>query len=65
MLRSLYEALLEGLVLFVVLWVFASRPRPRMAVTGLYFSRVTALRVSWWSSFVFRMPTLAIWHGAG
>ena len=33
---QLYEALLEGLVLFTVLWVFASRPRPRYAVSGLF-----------------------------
>lgn len=32
----LYEALLEGLVLFVILWWFSSRPRPRMAVSGLF-----------------------------
>jgi phosphatidylglycerol---prolipoprotein diacylglyceryl transferase len=32
---QLYEALLEGLVLFVVLWWFSSRPRPRGAVLGL------------------------------
>ncbi len=33
---QLYEALLEGLVLFVILWVFSSRERPRMAVSGLF-----------------------------
>jgi phosphatidylglycerol:prolipoprotein diacylglycerol transferase len=32
----LYEALLEGLVLFLILWVYSSRPRPRMAVSGLF-----------------------------
>lgn len=32
----LYEALLEGLVLFVILWVFSSRPRPLRAVSGLF-----------------------------
>ena len=32
---QLYEAFLEGLVLFVILWWFSARPRPRMAVTGL------------------------------
>lgn len=34
--NQLYEALLEGLVLFVVLWLFSSRPRPAMAVSGLF-----------------------------
>lgn len=32
----LYEAALEGLVLFVVLAWFARKPRPRMAVSGLF-----------------------------
>ncbi|BAZ95247.1 prolipoprotein diacylglyceryl transferase [Thiohalobacter sp. COW1] len=32
----LYEALLEGLVLFIILWWFSSGPRPRMAVSGLF-----------------------------
>jgi phosphatidylglycerol:prolipoprotein diacylglycerol transferase len=33
---QLYEALLEGLVLFVILWWFTSRPRPRLAPSGLF-----------------------------
>ncbi|MEO1573509.1 MAG: prolipoprotein diacylglyceryl transferase [Pseudomonadota bacterium] len=33
---QLYEALLEGLVLFIILWWFSSKPRPRMAVSGLF-----------------------------
>ena len=33
---QLYEAVLEGLVLFVLLWWFSRRPRPRMAVSGLF-----------------------------
>jgi len=33
---QLYEALLEGLVLFTVLWLFSARPRPTMAVSGLF-----------------------------
>ncbi|MCO6413400.1 MAG: prolipoprotein diacylglyceryl transferase [Thiogranum sp.] len=32
----LYEALLEGLVLFVILWLYSSRPRPTRAVSGLF-----------------------------
>nr|MBP8289181.1 prolipoprotein diacylglyceryl transferase [Chromatiaceae bacterium] len=27
---------LEGLVLFLILWIFSSRPRPTMAVSGLF-----------------------------
>jgi phosphatidylglycerol:prolipoprotein diacylglycerol transferase len=33
---QLYEAFLEGLVLFVLLWWFTSRPRPRWAPSGLF-----------------------------
>ncbi len=33
---QLYEAGLEGLLLFAVLWWFSSRPRPRLAVSGLF-----------------------------
>jgi phosphatidylglycerol:prolipoprotein diacylglycerol transferase len=33
---QLYEALLEGLVLFFILWIFSRRPRPMMAVSGLF-----------------------------
>jgi len=33
---QLYEASLEGLVLFAVVWWFTSKPRPRLAPTGLF-----------------------------
>ena len=33
---QLYQALLEGLVMFTVLWWYSSRPRPRYAVAGLF-----------------------------
>ena len=33
---QLYEAFLEGLCLFVILWWFSARPRPLMAVSGLF-----------------------------
>jgi phosphatidylglycerol:prolipoprotein diacylglycerol transferase len=33
---QLYEAGLEGLVLFSILWWFTSKPRPRLAPTGLF-----------------------------
>jgi phosphatidylglycerol:prolipoprotein diacylglycerol transferase len=32
----LYEALLEGPVLFVILWLYSRKPRPTMAVSGLF-----------------------------
>jgi len=34
--NPLYEAILEGLVLFVLLWWFTAKPRPRMAATALF-----------------------------
>jgi phosphatidylglycerol:prolipoprotein diacylglycerol transferase len=32
----LYEAFLEGVVLFVVLWLYSQKPRPTMATSGLF-----------------------------
>jgi phosphatidylglycerol:prolipoprotein diacylglycerol transferase len=34
--NQLYEAGLEGLALFLLLWGFSARPRPTMAVSGLF-----------------------------
>jgi len=33
---QLYQALLEGLVLFALVWWYSSRPRPRLAVSGVF-----------------------------
>jgi phosphatidylglycerol:prolipoprotein diacylglycerol transferase len=33
---QLYEFLLEGVVLFALLWWFSARPRPRWAISGLF-----------------------------
>jgi phosphatidylglycerol---prolipoprotein diacylglyceryl transferase len=33
---QLYQALLEGLVMFVVLWTVSRKPRPRYTVSGLF-----------------------------
>lgn len=33
---QLYQAFTEGVVLFILIWWFASKPRPRMAVSGLF-----------------------------
>lgn len=32
----LYQALVDGLLLFIVLWLFARKSRPRLAVSGLF-----------------------------
>lgn len=34
--NPLYEAILEGLVLFIILWWFSAKPRARMATTALF-----------------------------
>lgn len=33
---QLYQATLEGLVLFIILWTFSMKPRPRFAVSGMF-----------------------------
>jgi phosphatidylglycerol:prolipoprotein diacylglycerol transferase len=32
---QLYEAFLEGVVLFIILWLYSSKPRPTGAITGM------------------------------
>ncbi|TVO76617.1 prolipoprotein diacylglyceryl transferase [Sedimenticola selenatireducens] len=34
--NQLYEALLEGVVMFLILWIYSAKPRPAMAVSGLF-----------------------------
>jgi len=41
---QLYEALLEGFALFVILWFFSRRPRPYMAVSGMFLLCYGAFR---------------------
>lgn len=41
---QLYEALFEGLALFLVLWLYSRRPRPTMAVSGLFLACYGAFR---------------------
>jgi phosphatidylglycerol:prolipoprotein diacylglycerol transferase len=33
---QLYEAVLEGIALFTILWIYSAKPRPTMAVSGLF-----------------------------
>lgn len=33
---QLYQAALEGLVLFLIMWFYSSKPRPRYAVSGMF-----------------------------
>ena len=41
---SLYQAFLEGPFLFTIMWWFSARPRPRMAVSGLFLVGYGCLR---------------------
>ena len=42
---SLYQAILEGPVLFFILWLFAMKPRPVMAISGLFLLGYASLRI--------------------
>jgi len=33
---QLYQAVLEGIMLFIILWLFSKKPRPTMAISGLF-----------------------------
>ena len=35
---QLYQAALEGLLLFIILWFYSAKPRPRAAVSGLFLT---------------------------
>ena len=50
---SLYQAVLEGPVLFAILWIFAARPRPVMAISGLFLLGYGVFR---FFSELFRQP---------
>jgi phosphatidylglycerol:prolipoprotein diacylglycerol transferase len=41
---QLYQALLEGLTLFIIVWVYSRHPRPTMAVSGLFLAAYGVLR---------------------
>ena len=42
---QLYEALSEGLALFVILWLYSAKPRPVMAVSGLFLLGYGVFRI--------------------
>ncbi|WP_369601469.1 prolipoprotein diacylglyceryl transferase [Hahella sp. SMD15-11] len=42
---QLYEFALEGVVLFVLLWTYSSKPRPTMAVSGLFLVGYGTFRI--------------------
>jgi phosphatidylglycerol:prolipoprotein diacylglycerol transferase len=42
---ELYELLLEGVLLFIVLWIYARKPRPKMAVSALFLIGYACARI--------------------
>jgi phosphatidylglycerol:prolipoprotein diacylglycerol transferase len=49
----LYQALVDGVLLFVILWLFARVPRPRLAVSGMFSLLYGCARVF---TELFRVP---------
>jgi phosphatidylglycerol:prolipoprotein diacylglycerol transferase len=43
---QLYEAALEGVLLFIIVWFYTSRPRPRMAPAGLFLTLYSLARIA-------------------
>jgi len=43
---QLYEAALEGILLFIILWWYTSKPRPRMAPAGLFLVIYSLARIT-------------------
>jgi phosphatidylglycerol:prolipoprotein diacylglycerol transferase len=59
---QLYEAALEGILLFIVLWIYTAKPRPRMAPTGLFLIIYSLARITveFW-----RVPDVHLGYLAG
>ncbi len=54
---QLYEAALEGVLLFIILWFFSRKERPRMAVSGLFLTAYGSFR---FLIEFFRMPDIQL-----
>ena len=50
---QLYQAFFEGLILFIILFWFSKKPRPRMFLSGLFLAVYGLLRII---TEIFRMP---------
>jgi len=58
---QLYEFFLEGICLFIVLWIFSMRPKPRLAVSGLF---LIGYGIARFSVEFFREPDVQIGYVA-
>src|SRR5690606_18151568 len=56
----LYQALVDGVLLFIVLWLYARKPRPTMAVSGVFAIGYGAAR---FFTEYFRMPDYEVSFG--
>src|SRR5690606_33222521 len=57
----IYQALVDGVLLFIVGWLFARRPRPTMAVSGVFALGYGCAR---FFTEYFRMPDYeVVWFG--
>ncbi len=54
---EVYEFLLEGVTLFCILWFYSCKPKPRMAVTGLFLLLYGVFR---FSCEFFRQPDIQL-----
>jgi phosphatidylglycerol:prolipoprotein diacylglycerol transferase len=59
---QLYEASLEGVLLFVIMWWFTAQPRPRWAPSGLFLTAYAVFRIL--VEFV-RVPDVQLGYLAG
>ncbi len=57
----LYQALFDGLLLFILLWLFARKPRPYLAVSGLFAAGYGVAR---FFTEYFRMPDYEVGIGS-
>jgi phosphatidylglycerol:prolipoprotein diacylglycerol transferase len=57
----IYQALVDGVLMFIILWMFARKPRPRLAVSGMYSLLYGCAR---FFTEYFRMPDFEV-HFAG
>lgn len=54
---QLYEFFFEGIILFIILWLYSAKPKPRMAVSGLFLLCYGCFR---FSLEFFRQPDIQL-----
>lgn len=59
---ELYEFALEGILLFFIVWFYSAKPRPRMAVSGVFLAGYGILRII---AEFFREPDAHLGYFAG